>query len=296
MKIIIQFSNQDSKDKIISQFLSYNNCQANEQGMIVPGVVKINYSHEGITCYCLSLNTVEMILSNVCQVEVESNNNVGYIRFPSELNGFIFETETLDFNKIMTLFSKGTVNYINTEKKELKASVKLSQWLLFNANIVREKSILHFQFLNYEIKVNDGSAWQFCQRVHDHPLIPVSSLNQYFKFGEELKIKPTIEYISFWKVLQSENGYKKYSNVINECKDIANIIYDEGRQYLCEFNGGTIEFQLISIGDKYPKKIIFKAEEIKDTQVIEILKNNFGIKSIDLVAKISNLKLYLQIK
>jgi hypothetical protein len=132
---------------------------------------------------------------------------------------------------------------------------------------------------------------QFCNRVNEHPLISAGSLGNYFDFGTEIKIKPQIEYLCFWKVLKSDNGYKRYSNFMNECNNKLKVIYDEGKKYRCEFNGGKVDFQLLSIGDKYPKKVVLQVEELNEIDVIENLQSNLGFKSIDLISKISNLRL-----
>jgi hypothetical protein len=291
MKILIQFSNQDKKSEIITPFIGLDNCQANDIELTVPGLIKMSYGKETIECFCLGLDVAEKILSSVCNIQLDTHNNNGFISFPKSLTNVMLESRILDFQKVLELASNGSVQYVNTEKKALKAIVPLSQWLSADLSINDSKAYINFKFNNYEINVSDGSAMQFCSRVKQHPLISAASLGNYFDFGSEIKLKPTIDYLCFWKSLKSDNGYKKYSNFINECNDRIKVIYDEGKKYRCEFNGGKVDFQLLSIGDKYPKKVILQFEQLNDIPTIESLQRCLGFKTIELVGRISNLRL-----
>lgn len=291
MRIILTFSNDDKKSQIIAPFLAMENCQANDNQLIVPGIIKILFDNNQIKCYCLGISVVEKILSNICTIEVSSNNNNGLITFPKSLNGAMMECKILNFKNVMDLCSNGNVLYVNTDNKKLKAIVPLSQWLNANLIIDNEDAFINLEFKDYEINVTDGSAVKFCERVKEHPLISASSLSKYFDFGTSIELTPSLEYMCLWKILKSENGYKKYSNFINECNDKINIEYDEGKKYRCEFNGGKIDFQLLSIGDKYPKKVVLQIHELKEIDILESLKKNLNFNTIDLMAKIINLKL-----
>lgn len=290
MKILITFSNQEKKPEVITPFLGLDNCDATDTELVVPGVVKIQFHKDNIECFCLGLDIAEKILSNVCTVQVDNSGNNGYISFPKSLNGLTLESKIFDFKKVMELASTGKVQYINTEKKALKAIVPLSQWLSADIVIDDSKAFIHLKFIDYEIMVSDGSALQFVSRVKEHPLISAASLGNYFDFGSEIKLKPLIEYMCFWKILKSDNGYKKYATFINECKDRITITYDEGRKYRCDFEGGKVDFQLLSIGDKYPKKVTIQIDTLKDSVVLESLQRCLSFKTIDLVCKVSNLK------
>lgn len=291
MKILIQFSNQDKKSEVITPFIGLDNCNATDSELVVPGLIKMDYSKDGIECFCLGMDVAENILSSICNVQVGQDNNLGVISFPKSLVGVMLEAGILNFHKVLELAGNGTVQYVNTDKKALKANVPLSQWLSADLAVDSGKAYIKFKFNDYEINVSDGSAMQFCTRVKQHPLISASGLGNYFDFGNEIKLKPTIEYLCFWKMLKSDNGYKKYSNFMNECSGKIEVIYDEGKKYRCEFDGGKVEFQLLSIGDKYPKKVIMQLEELKDIQILESLQKNLSFKSIDLVGRISNVKL-----
>lgn len=290
MKILMQFLNQEYKSEIITTFMSMDNCIVNEEELIVPKMIKINFQNNKIKCYCMNINVVERILSNVCTIENSSDNNIGNIKFPKGLS-LILETKIYSFEKLMQLCSNGTIQYINTFKESLKCIVPLSQWLTADLNVNEGNAYIKLNFNNYKLSVSDGSAYKFCIRVKEHPLISASSLYDYFDFGSEIKIKPELEYILLWKTLKSEHGYKKYSNFINECNDKMNITYDEGKKYRCEFEKGKIDFQLLSIGDKYPKKVIVQIEELKNMDILESLNKNLNLNTIDLVAKVNNLSL-----
>lgn len=291
MKVLIQFSNQDKKSEVITPFISLDNCQATDSELVVPGLIKIDYSKDGIECFCLGLDIAEKILSSVCSIQVGQDNNYGMISFPKSLNGVMLEAGILNFQRVLELAGHGTVQYVNTDKKALKALVPLSQWISADLAVDANKAYIKFKFNDYEINVSDGSAMQFCSRVKQHPLISASGLGNYFDFGNEIKLKPTIEYLCFWKLLKSDNGYKKYSNFINECNDKIKVVYDEGKKYKCDFKGGKVEFQLLSIGDKYPKKVIMQVEDFHDMDILESLQRNLSFKAIDLVGKITNIKL-----
>lgn len=291
MKILIQFSNHDKKSEIITPFIGLDNCNATDSELVVPGIIKIDYSKDNIVCFCLGLDVVEKILSNICNIQVDSSGNGGLITFPKCLSSVMLESKVTDFQSVLELASSGKVEYVNTDKKALKTNVLLSQWLSANLIIDNTKAIINFKFIDYEINVSDGSAMQFCNRVKAHPLISASCLGNYFDFGAEVKIKPSIEYLCFWKVLKSDNGYKKYSNFMNECNDKIKVLYDEGKKYRCEFDGGKVDFQLLSIGDKYPKKVVLQIDELKDISIIESLQKNLGFNSIEFIGKIINLKL-----
>lgn len=289
----MQFSNQNKKSEIITPFINLDNCVANDSGLIIPGIIKINYENKGIDCYCLGLDVAEQILSNICNIEVSSDANNGLITFPKCLSNILIKTNVVDFKGILDLASRGNVKYINTEDRKLKAVIPLSHWLSADISIDRNKAFVNFKFNDYEISVLDGSAANFCNRVKTHPLISASSLSNYFDFGNETKIKPSIEYICFWKVLKSPNGYKRYSNFINSINDKAKIAYDEGKKYSCKFNGGKIDFQLLNIGDQYPKKVIAQVEDINNESfdILKKLQKHLGFKTIDLVSKVINLNL-----
>lgn len=291
MKILVQFSNQDNRAEIITPFIGLDGCESTDTELKVPGIVKIDYSKSTVECFCLGLDVVEKILSNICNVKIDSVGNSGMISFPKSLSGVMLETQILDFKRVLELAGNGTVQYVNTQKQSLKATVPLSQWLVADLVVDGAKVYIKFRFLDYEINVNDGSAMQFCNRVKQHPLISVASLGNYFDFGSEISLKPNLDYLLFWKVLKSENGYKKYSNFINEMNDRINVIYDEGKKYRCQFDGGFVDFQLLSMGDKYPKKVVVQIDEIKDTIIIDNLLKNLGFKTIELVGKVTNLKL-----
>lgn len=290
MKILLNFFNQDNKDEIISPFLSMNGCKADDNYLIIPNTIKIDYSKNDINCYCFGFSTVEKILSNICNVEVENDNNVGSINFPNSLNCAVLQSKIIDFTQVMDLCSNGKVEYINTEQKKIKAKVPLSQWL--NADIVinGEDAFINLHFISYKIVVNDKSAAKFCERVKQHPLISANGLSNYFDFGKVAELEPNVEYICFWKVLKSDNGYKKYSNFINECNDKLIVTYDEGKKYKCEFDGGKIEFQMLSIGDKYPKKVILQMQKL-NYDILTSLTKQLNFNTIDLVSKITNIKL-----
>ena len=179
----------------------------------------------------MSFTTVEKILSNICTIEIESDNNIGSIKFPSSLNCATLQSKIIDFKSVMDLCSNGKVEYINTEQRKIKASVPLSQWLNADIIINGEDAFINLHFIDYKISVNDGSAAKFCERVKQHPLISANGLSNYFDFGKVAELEPNIEYICFWKVLKSENGYKKYSNFINECNNKMDVIYDDGKKY-----------------------------------------------------------------
>lgn len=291
MKVLIRFSNHDQKSQVITQFISLKDCIANDNELIIPELIKIDYSNDYIDCFCRSLDVAERILSAIITIQTDNDNNEGVISFPKSLKQVLVESTVLDFNKILELTSSGNVQYVNTDKKSLKATVPLSQWLSANLNIEQQKAYINFKFNDYEINVSDGSALQFCTRVKEHPLISVGSLGNYFNFGSEIKLKPIIDYFCFWKVLKSENGYKKYSNFINECNNNINVIYDDGKKYRCEFDGGKIDFHLLSVGDKYPKKVVLQIEELKDISIIKTLQKVLNFKSIDLMCRVSNLRL-----
>ena len=290
MKILLNFFNQDNKDKIIAPFLSINSCEADDNKLVVPNIVKIDYSKSDINCYCLSFTTVEKILSNICTIEIESDNNIGSIKFPSSLNCATLQSKIIDFKSVMDLCSNGKVEYINTEQRKIKASVPLSQWLNADIIINGEDAFINLHFIDYKISVNDGSAAKFCERVKQHPLISANGLSNYFDFGKVAELEPNIEYICFWKVLKSENGYKKYSNFINECNNKMDVIYDDGKKYKCEFEGGKVEFQMLSIGDKYPKKVMLQMQEL-NYDILNSLTKQLNFNTIDLVSKITNIKL-----
>lgn len=289
MKVKIRFNGLENKADVITPFLKFKDCKANDENIIVPNILKINYI-DNLTCFCHGLDIAEIILSNICKVVVDDENNHGIISFPNSLIDILIETEIVDFNSIVDLVSNGKVNFINTDKKQLKAIVPLSQWLLADLTINYKQAFIRLKVNNYEINVNDGSALLFCNRVKQNPFISASGLNKYFDFGD-IKLKPKIEYLCLWKMLKSDNGYKKYSNFINECNNDLNIIYDEGKKYKCEFNGGKVEFQLTSISDKYPKKVIVQIESIQQLNIIKSLQENLNIKNIDLVCKVTNIKL-----
>jgi hypothetical protein len=134
MKILIQFFDQDKKSEIITPFIALDKCIASDDGLVVPGLIKIDYSKNDIKCFCLGLDVVEKILSNICNIQVDSSGNSGLISFPRSLSGVMLETQILDFQKVLELAGNGTVEYVNTDKKSLKANVLLSQWL--SANLV----------------------------------------------------------------------------------------------------------------------------------------------------------------
>lgn len=290
MKILLSFSNQNNKSNIIAPFLSMNNCEASDNELIIPGMVKIDYSGNDIKCFCLGFSVVEKILSNICEIEISHDNNIGNIKFPSSLNCAMMQSKIIDFKSVMDLCSSGKVEYINTNDKKIKATVQLSQWI--NANIVinGDDAFINLYFLNYQINVTDGSATKFCERVKEHPLISAGALNNYFNFGKVAELEPVIDYICFWKILKSENGYKKYSNFINECNDKLKVEYDEGKKYKCQFDGGKVEFQLLSIGDKYPKKVVLQMQDL-NLDILNGLTKQLNFNTIDLVAKVSNLKI-----
>lgn len=290
MKILLNFSNQENKADIIAPFLSISNCEANDNNLVIPGTIKIDYSKDGINCYCMGFTVVEKILSNICEIEIGNDNNSGAINFPKSLNCATLQSKIIDFKSVMDLCSTGKVEYVNTDQKKIKAKVQLSQWLNADIMINNEDAFINLHFINYKIDVNDGSAAKFCERVKQHPLISASGLSNYFDFGKVTELEPNIEYICFWKVLKSENGYKKYSNFINECNDKITVEYDEGKKYKCQFDGGKVEFQLLSIADKYPKKVVFQMQEL-NYDILNSLTKQLNFNTIDLVARISNIKL-----
>ncbi|MFW6009144.1 MAG: hypothetical protein ACOCP8_07765 [archaeon] len=290
MKILIQFSNQNNKSEVITPFIGLEDCIADDDQLVVPGIIKINYSGNTMECYCFGLDVTEKVLSNICNIEIDSEGNNGIISFPKSLSNVLIQSKIINFNKVLDLSSKGKVQYVNTNKQSLKSLVPLSQWLSADLNVNKQKVFINFKFNDYKINVSDGSAMSFCERVKEHPLISASSLANYFDFGSEIKIKPNIEYLCFWKVLKSPNGYKKYSNFINATKDKINVIYDS-KGYSCRFNGGKIDFQLLSMGDKYPKKVLIQIEQLNDPEILKNIQSYLNFKNIDLVAKVTNLRL-----
>jgi hypothetical protein len=293
MKILINFLNQNSKDKIISPFVNYKDCTATDDNLIIPGILKVDYSSTGIKCYCYSLYIAEIIISSVCTVSVSEDSNNGNVVFPNNLDSIMLECNIFSFNKILELAVNGTTNYINTEKEQIKANMSLSQWLSADINVNNGKALIKLQCNNYNVSVSDKSAKVFCDRIKEHPLIFADNLKKYFDFGSEIKIEPKIEYVYFYKMLKSDTGYKKYSNFINDNKDL-NFKYNAGKEYTCNLSDtGKIEFKLVDIGDKYPKRIIFQTGEYDDLSILNKLKKYFNINNISIIAKVSNLKLSL---
>ena len=290
MKVVLEFFNQDHKSDIIAPFIKMNNCKITKECLIISNVVKIDFKEEYIKCFCMGLNVAELILSSICHIDIGDDNNYGNIEFAKELTDVILQAKINNFDEILQLASTGNVQYINTEEQQLKMSVKLSQWLSASMTVKDNNAYINFKLIDYEVSTNDHSANRFCTRVKQHPLVSAAMLTKYFEFGDEIKLKPNIEYLCFWKMLKSENGYKKYSNFMNECKDIINVEYKDGKKYTCSFDGGKIEFQLIDIGDKYPKKVILQLERANKL-IIESLQKNLNLKTIELVSKITNLKL-----
>ena len=291
MKILVVFDNKDCLPQILGLFINMEKCVADDNQLLIPGLIKIDYSQDNIKCYCLSLTIVDMILSQICHVDVESSNNEGNIYFPNSFVGIMLESEISDFSNILDISSKGNINYINTDLKKIKSNMKLSPWLSCDLIVDNDIGYVNIRCNNYKITVSDGSALKYCERVKSHPLMPMSILNTCFKFDNDIKIKPNKEYVCLWKVLKSDGGYKKYSNFINDFKDKIQIEYEEGKKYKCQFENGKVEFQLLSIGDKYPKKIIIQMNVVNDLEIINVLKNYFNLKSLDIIAKVSNLKL-----
>ena len=295
MKILINFLSQNNKDKIISPFVNYENCNANDDNLIIPGVLKIDYSSNNIKCYCYSLYIAELIISSICTITNSSDDNIGNIIFPNNLDSIMLECDIYTFELILELASNGTTQYINTEKQQIKFNVSLSQWLSADININNNKALINLKCNNYNISVNDRSAKIFCERVKEHPLFFASNLRKYFNFGNEIKLEPKIEYMYFYKMLKSDTGYKKYSNFINDNKEL-DFIYNEGKEYTCNLSKtGKIEFKLLEIGDKYPKKIIYQTEDYNDLIYIDKLKKYFNINNISIISKVSNLKLNIDI-
>ena len=290
MKVVLEFFNQDHKSNIIAPFIKLDSCKITKEYLIVPSVVKIDFKSEYIKCFCMGLNVAELILSSVCHIDIGDDNNYGNIEFAKELTDVILQAKINNFDEILQLASTGTIQYINTEEQQLKMTVKLSQWLSAAVVVRNNNAYINFKLVDYEVSTNDHSANRFCTRVKQHPLVSAAMLTKYFEFGDEIKLKPNIEYLCFWKMLKSDNGYKKYSNFMNECKDIINVEYKDGKKYTCSFDGGKIEFQLIDIGDKYPKKVILQLERANKL-IIESLQKNLNLKTIELVSKITNLKL-----
>ena len=290
MKILINFLNQNNKDKIISPFVNYENCNADDDKLIIPGILKIDYSKTNIKCYCYSLYIAELIISSICSTSNSDDNN-GSIIFPNNLDSIMLECEIYDFDSILELASNGITNYINTDKKQIKANMSLSQWLSADINVNNNKALINLKCNNYNISVNDKSAKVFCDRVKEHPLIFASNLRKYFNFGSEIKLEPSIEYIYFYKMWKSDTGFKKYSNFINDNKDL-DFKYNEGKEYNCSLSkNGKIEFKLLEISDKYPKKIIYQTDDINDLKVLDKLKKYFNFNNISIISKINNLKL-----
>ncbi len=287
MKILLEFKDQTCKSEVISPFLSIPECIADEKELTIPSILKINYEHN-IKCFCLNFSVAEKILSNICNVE--SSDNIGKISFPSSLKCASMQTKIRNFESVMELCSTGKVEYINTENKKMKAVVTLSKWIKADIIVNGFDAFINLIFIDYEINTIDNSASKFCERVKVHPLISANGLNEYFDFGESKELKPITEYVCFWKIIKHDNGYKKYSNFINESKDIMNISYDNEKKYKCEFEGGKIEFKLSNIGDKYPKKVIIKMEEA-NINILRNLQKQLNLNSIDLIAKVSNIKI-----
>ena len=289
MKVLLKFFNNDHKSEIITPFLNMQDCIVTDKQLVVPKMVKIVFD-ESISCYCLSLSIAELILSSICMITTDTDNNIGEITFPRELTDIILEVKTKSFPKVMELASTGKIKYINSKIEEVKMLVPLSQWLSADVNVSEANAYINFKLNDYSINVSDQSATRFCTRVKQHPLIAASMLTEYFDFGDEIQLKPVIEYLCFWKLLKAENGYKKYANCMNECKSIMNITYDDGKKYRCDFDGGKLEFQLTAIGDKYPNKVILQFDKI-NLEVLESLKKNLSLKTIELVCKITSLQL-----
>jgi len=291
MKILINFLNQNNKDKIISPFVNYPNCKADDDNLIIPGILKIDYSSNNIKCYCYSLYIAELIISSICTITTSVDNNQGNIIFPNSLDSIMLECDIYSFDLILELVQNGTTQYINTDKQQIKSNISLSQWLSADINVNNMKSLINLKCNNYNILVNDKSAKIFCERVKEHPLIFATNLKKYFDFGTDIQMKPKIEYIFFYKMLKSETGYKKYSNFMNDNKEL-NFKYNEGKEYTCNIStNGKIEFKLLEIGDKYPKKIIYQTDKVEDLFIIDKLKKYFNISNISIISKVNNLKL-----
>jgi len=284
MKIVIQFLDHTYKSEIITPFLGIENCEATETELVVPKLVKIDYSKENLLCYCFSLNVAEKIISSVCNCTITDTH--GEVKFVNSLYNMVIETEILDFDNILKFVSNYKVQNVNTNNGNLKALIELSEWMTVDL-MVDKKAILNINFKNVIVHDNIKT---FCERVKNHPLIFLVNLKQYFNFGIERKLIPKIEKFCFYKILESANGYKKYSNFINDCKDKIKIEYEEGKSYLCLFDGGKIDFILLNIADEYPKKIIMEIDEINDIELLTIIQKHFSMNVIDLYAEVINIK------
>ena len=289
MRVLIQFNSIASAPNILAPFLAYPGVVADEHELTVPGVIRIVIA-EDLRCYCLNLTVAEELLGRLCETEVDQSGNHGRLRWPKDLAGVLLEVTLGTWEPLLTLTASGHVSYVHTTQRRLKATLALSAWLEAELTVDYPQLVLQLRFKDHELQVSDGSAASFCRRVKANPILSATGLLKTLQVPD-LQPQPKLEYLTLWKVLYSEHGYKRYAQFLNDQAAYLDVGYESHKGYHCKFTGGYVDFQLESLGDKYPKKVVLQVDNLTDTPVLTILGELLAIKTLDLVAKVVNLNL-----
>lgn len=286
MKCVVKFKNDSLKSKIISEFIKYENCIIDKNKLILNDILIINFG-ETIECSSNNMNAINLLLSLACNIGINDDSQFCYVEFDSSIKMILIELDNYVFNNFKLLNVNKEINYIDTKLCELSMIAKMSQWLTSNILIKDKIAKISIKLNDCEFYSNVKNRKELVQKIKNNVLSPISLIN------EELindYSNTNINIGKLIKVIKSDNGYKKYSKFINDCKNNISIQYNTN-SYFIKFNGGTIEFIMLDENDEYPKVIKLEFLEVNniDNLVVNSISNLFNIKYIDVNCYINDL-------